>query len=282
MEEKFKNFLETAFREIAPTKGAMEYRKQLYKEMRSRAQELKIRGLTDEELLVDTVLDEYADIGDRLKEYEASERKTGAAKRNAFLGVVVAVVGLFLLSVTYVLVGCLTNIWHPTWLIMVGGVFLGIGAILTIFAIKTVKKRKFWLLRLIVAVAEVLFAVFIFLLLQIVFGIAGSWMTFLAMVALLFGVDTAIAFFTYAKGKWVELPVFIEVFSVMLYVMLGILLGSIWHPGWLMCLSGVLAGAIELVVFIVARNAEKNKKEKRAHYEKFIHTDEKYWTDWNE
>lgn len=282
MEEKFKVFLETAFREIAPTKGAMEYRKQLYKEMRSRAQELKIRGLTDEELLVDTVLDEYADIGDRLKEYEISERKTGAAKRNAFLGVVVAVVGLFLLSITYVLVGCLTHIWHPTWLIMVGGVFLGIGAILTIFAIKTVKKRKFWLLRLIVAVAEVLFAVFIFLLLQIVFGIAGSWMTFLAMVALLFGVDTAIAFFTYAKGKWVELPIFIEIFSVMLYVILGILLRSFWHPGWLMCLSGVLAGAIELVVFIVARNAEKNKKEKRAYYEKFIHTDEKYWTDWNE
>ena len=282
MEERFKAFLESEFRTIAPTKAAMEYRVRLYKDMKARAQELRIKGMTDEELIVETVLEDYEDIKERLAEFEDKEIKVNSLKRNAVFGAVVSVIAILLLTLTYVLVGTLSHVWHPTWLIMVGGVFLGIGVLLAFLGYKVIRKKKFLLLRLIVAVAEVLLVVFVFLLLQIVFRLNGSWLAFLAMVVMISGVDTAIAFFTDSKGKWVELPVFSEIFSVMLYVMLGILLTGFWHPGWIMCLVGVIVALSELAVFLALRNRNKNRTERNKHYEKYVKTDEKYWTDWGE
>ena len=260
----------------------MEFRVRLYKDMKARAQELRIKGMTDEDLIVETVLEDYEDIGERLSAFEDKEIKENAGKRNAVFGAVVSVIAILLLTLTYVLVGSLANVWHPTWLIMVGGVFLGIGVLLAFLAYKVIRKKKFLLLRLIVAIAEVLLSVFVFLLLQIVFRLDGSWMAFLAMVVLIAGVDVAIAFFTGSKGRWIELPVFVEIFSVMLFVMLGILLVGFWHPGWIMCLVGVVFGLVELAAILAWRNRKKNRTERNKRYEKYVKTDEKYWTDWGE
>ena len=282
MEEKFKAFLESAFRSIAPTEAAKEYRVKLYKDMQARAQELRIKGMTDNDLIVDTVLEDYEDIGDKLKEFENKEIKVNTFKRNAIFGVVVSVIAVVLLAITFVLVGSLTKIWHPTWLIMVGGIFIGIGVILSVLGVKAVQNKKFLLLRFYVAIAEVLLSVFVFLMLQIVFKITGSWMTFLAMVALILAVDTAIAFLTDSKGRWIELPIFSEVFVVMLYVMLGILLDDFWHPGWILCLLGVVFALTEIGVFVGVHNRKKTHAENDKNYEKYVRKDEKYWTDWEE
>lgn len=280
MEDKFKAFLESEFKAIAPTKAAMEYRKQTLKAMLDRAQELRIKGMTDEDLIVDTVLEDYEDFADKLKEFEAREIKVGSAKRQILLGAIVAVAVVVILSLTYVLIGALTHVWHPTWLIMVGGLFLGLGVIFALASVKAVAKKRYLVLRLFVALAEVLLGVFVFLLLQIVFSLEGSWLTFLAMVALIAGVDTAIAFFTNSKIKWFELPIFVEIFAVMLYVTLGILIKTIWHPGWILCVLGPIAGLVEAIVFTAIHNRKKDKAEKQKRDDKFVKTDEKYWTEW--
>lgn len=282
MEDKFKAYLESAFRTIAPTKAAMEFRKQTLKDMLARAQELRIKGMTDEELIFDTVLEDYEDFGDKLKEFEQKEIKTKSAKRNVLLGAVVSVATIVILALTYVLVGALSHVWHPTWLIVVGGLFLGAGVIMALTGIKAVAKKKFVLLRLLVVFAEILLSVFVFLLLQLVFNLTGSWMTFLAMVALILGVDTVIAFFTNSKAKWFELPVFVEIFFVMLFVVLGISVPNFWHPGWLMCVVGVVFALVELVVFVAIRNSKKDKKEKDKNRRKFVETNEEYWTKWDD
>ena len=100
------------------------------------------------------------------------------------------------------------------------------------------------------------------------------------MVALIFGVDTVIAFFTDSKIKWFELPVFVEVFSVMLFVTLGILTVGFWHPGWMLCLVGVIFALAELICFVAIRNKKKSQKEQNKNDEKFVKKDEKYWTEW--
>ncbi len=282
MEDKFKAYLEAAFRTIAPTKAAMELRKQKLKDMLARAQELRIKGMTDEDLIFDTVLEDYEDLPEKLKEFEQQEVKVKSAKRNVLLGAVVSIAVVVLLSLTYVLIGALTHVWHPTWLIMVGGIFLGLAVIFAIVSTKAIPKRRFWVLRLLVALTEVMLSVFIFLLLQIVFALPHSWMTFLAMVALIAGVDTVIAFFVGSKIKWIELPVFIEIFSVMLFVTLGILTVGFWHPGWLLCLVGVVFALAELITFIAIRNSKKDKKEKQKLSDKFVKTDENYWTSWDD
>lgn len=280
MEKQFKAFLESAFRTIAPTKAAMEYRLSIYKDMVARAQELRIKGMTDEDLIVETVLEDYDEIAEKLAAFEDREIKVHSFRRNVLFGAITSVVAMLLLTVTYVLVGALARLWHPTWLIMVGGVFLGLGVLLALLGIKAVEKKRFLILRFLVIVAEILFSVFLFLLLQLVFSLQGSWMTFLAMVVLLFGADTALAFLTGSRGKWIELPLFIEVFSVMLYVMLGLTAPSFWHPGWVLCLLGVIAGLVESVVFVALHNQKKNRAERNKNYEQFVKRDEKYWTDW--
>ena len=45
MKERFKTYLEEQFRQIAPTKAAMEYRISMLTKMTDRAQELKIKGI---------------------------------------------------------------------------------------------------------------------------------------------------------------------------------------------------------------------------------------------
>lgn len=147
---------------------------------------------------------------------------------------------------------------------MVGGVFAGVSVLLAYGAYRFAKKKKFVPVRIFVAICEVLFTVFVFLLLQLVFKISGAWMSFLAMVAVIFGVDTSIAFATNSKIKWFELPVFVEIFGVMLYVILGITVPNVWHPGWLLCLAGVVCALIELIVFVVKKQKTKTRKKRQS------------------
>ena len=279
MEDKFKAYLIEAFKTIAPTKAAMEYRKQTLKAMLDRAQELRIKGMTDEDLIFDTVLEDYDDFGDKLKEFEAREVKVNSAKRNVLLGVVLSVAVIAILAITYVIIGVVAHVWHPTWLLIVGGIFAGLLVIFGFVGVKAVKNKKYAVLRLLVAAGLVLISVFVFLVLQLASPLPNVWLTFLAMVAVIVGADTAIAFFVGSKAKWIELPIFVEIFAVMLYVMLGILV-HIWHPGWILCLAGVVAGLVELVTFVAIRNGKKDEKEKNKLKDKYVKTDERYWDEW--
>ena len=281
MKERFKAYLEEQFRTIRPTAAAMKYREQTLVELLERAQDLKIKGIDDEELVYLTCIDELGDFKATLKEFDEKEVEVKATKRKIGVGAVLSLALILILTVTYLVVGFVTHLWHPTWLIMVGGLFAGAGVGILVGAIKLIKKKKFIPVRFMAMLVEIMASVFVFLVLQLVFNLNGSWMTFLAMVALIMGVDTAIAFLTSSKVKWFELPLFVEIFAVMLFVILGIVT-SVWHPMWLFCLVGVVFAVIELVVFVVIRHnrksAEEGKKIKKSHKE----VDEEYWTKWND
>lgn len=284
LKARFKAYLEGEFRKIAPTKAAMEYRKQLLVQMLDRAQELAIRGIRDEELICKTVIDELGDMEERLAEFENREKKTDVIKRKLSVGASVAIAVVAMLAIVYVIVGAATSVWHPTWLIVVGGVFAGATILMAMAAGKFVKRKMYLPVRIMVAAAETLLSVFVFLLLQLVFGIDKSYLLFLAMVALLLGVDAAIAFLTSSKAKWIELPIFVEVLFVMMYVILGIAIegASIWHPGWIMCLAGVVCALIEIIVFIVARAKKKAQAQKDADSALNEKEDVAYWSQWDD
>lgn len=282
MKERFKQFLEEHFKKIAPTQASMEYRKTLLRQLLDREQELRIKGVSDDELIYEMAISELGDIDQTLRNFENMQVKSGQVKRKISAGAICAIAIVALLSVAYLIVGAVTAMWHPTWLIMVGGVFAGVAVMLGYMSAKFVAKRKFIPVRVCVAVCEVLLSVFVFLVLQLLFSLAGAWMTFLAMVVLLLGVDTAIAFVTNSKIKWFELPVFVELFGVMLYVILGITVQGIWHPGWLMCLAGVVCLAIEICVFTIKRAKAKKAVEDKKFNDKHVVQDEKYWTEWDD
>ena len=282
MKERFKKYLEEHFRKIAPTQAAMEYRKALLRQLLDREQELRIKGVRDDNLIYDMAISELGDIDQTLEQFEKRQIKSGEVKRKISAASICAAAIVALLTIVYLIVGGVAKIWHPAWLIMVGGVFAGVSVLLLYGAVKFAKKKKYVPVRIFVAICEVLLTVFVFLLLQLVFKIQGSWMSFLAMVVVLFGVDTAIAFATNSKIKWFELPVFVEILGVMLYVILGITVQGVWNPGWLMCLAGVACALVQIIVVIAKKTKAKNAKEERELEDKNEKEDQKYWTEWDD
>lgn len=284
MKERFKAYLEQHFRRIAPTQAAMEFRKDTLRQLLDREQELRIKGIDDDELIYKMAIDELGDFDKTLDEFQHQQIKSGALKRKVSAISIISVCSMVILALVYVLVGLFAHVWHPTWLIMVGGIFVGVSIMLVyVGIIKCVKKKKFVLVRLSAAIIEVLFSVFLFLVLQLVVGYGYQWwLTFLAMVILIVGVDTALAFLTNSKAKWFELPIFVEVFCVMLYVILGIAIKTIWHPGWVLCLGGVVFALVELIAFVVIKTRKKNGEEKEKINKKHVKVDETYWTEWDD
>ncbi len=280
MKERFKTYLEEQFRQIAPTKAAMEYRISMLTKMMDRAQELKIKGMTDDELIYNTVVGELGDFASTLRGYENQAVKKELSRRVATLGALLAAAFIAVLVLCYLIVGFVTKLWHPAWLIIVGGALIGIDGIMIMFAVRFAKKKSYLPLRAMVAGAISVTSVVLYLFLQLVGNISGSYLVFLAMVAVILGADTLLAFIGGSKLKWIELPVFIEIFCVMLYVILGISLmwsgKNIWHPTWIICLGGVVVALTEGIV-ILAERANEKKKEVNAENKA---VDEAYWTKW--
>ena len=284
MKERFKRYLEQQFRAIRPTLAAAEYREKMLKQLRDRAQELRIKGMDDEDLIYDMCIDELGDFGATLAAFDEQEHKVANAKRNALLGAVCGVGAVLALVVIYLIVSFLVpNSWGLTWLILVGGAFAGVIAFSVVLLVKFGKAKKYIAMRLMPPVVIVLLCVYLFLLLQLVAGVERAWLTFLVMVMMIAVFDGVMAFITDFKFRWIELPIVIEVFCVMLYVIIGIAAGSaFWHPGWLLCLGGVVAAIAEAIAIIANRNSKKDAKEKVRIKDKYTKEDESYYTSWKD
>lgn len=284
MKERFKRYLEQQFRAIRPTMAAMEYREKMLRQLMDRAQELRIKGMDDEDLIYDMCIDELGDFGATLAAFDEQEHKVANAKRNALLGAVCGVGAVLALVVIYLIVSFLVpNSWGLTWLILVGGAFAGVIAFSVVLLVKFGKAKKYIAMRLMPPVIIVLLCVYLFLLLQLVAGVEMAWLTFLVMVMMIAVFDGVMAFITDFKFRWIELPIVIEVFCVMLYVIIGIAVGAaFWHPGWLLCLGGVVAAVAEAIAIIANRNSKKDAKEKVRIKDKYTKEDESYYTSWKD
>ncbi len=284
MKERFKRYLEQQFRAIRPTLAAAEYREKVLRQLMDRAQELRIKGMDDDDLIYDKCIAELGDFGATLAAFDEEEHKVANTKRNALLGAVCGVGAVLALVVVYLIVSFLVdNSWGLTWLILVGGAFLGLIALAVVLLIKFGKAKKYIPMRLMPQLVIVLLCVYLFLLLQLVGHVEMAWLTFLVMVIMMAAFDAALAFITDFKFRWIELPIAIEIVCVMLYVIIGVVVGSaFWHPGWLLCLGGVVAGIAEAIVLIANRNKKKDKKEKVRLKDKYTKEDESYYTMWKD
>lgn len=284
MKDRFKRYLEQQFRAIRPTLAAAEYREKMLKQLMDRAQELRIKGMDDEDLIYDMCIDELGDFGATLAAFDEQEHKVANAKRNALLGAVCGVGAVLALVVIYLIVSFLVpNSWGLTWLILVGGAFAGVIAFSVVLLVKFGKAKKYIAMRLMPPVIIVLLCVYLFLLLQLVAEVEMAWLTFLVMVMMIAVFDGVMAFITDFKFRWIELPIVIEVFCVMLYVIIGIAVGAaFWHPGWLLCLGGVVAAIAEAIAIIANRNSKKDAKEKVRIKDKYTKEDESYYTSWKD
>ena len=283
MKERFKRYLEQQFRSIRPTMAAAEYREKVLKQLMDRAQELRIKGMDDEDLIYDMCIEELGDFQATLTAFDEQEHKIANTKRNALLGAVCGVGAVLALVIIYLLVSFFVpNSWGLTWLILVGGAFLGVIALAVFMLVKLGKAKKYLPMRLMPVVVIVLVCVYLFLLLQLVAHAEFAWITFLVMVIMIAAFDAVLAFITDFKFRWVELPIAIEIVCVMIYVIVGVTVPGFWHPGWLLCLGGVVAAIAEAIALIAVRNGKKDKKEKIRLKDKYTKEDESYYTSWKD
>lgn len=282
MIDRFKRYLEREFRAIKPTKAAYEKREEMLTQLLEKEQDLRIKGMTDDDLIYDMCIDSLGDVRQNLIDFENRSKKVKTAKRNVLLGLVISVAFVVIIVAAYLITSfALGNAWGKTWLIIVGGIFFGAACVSTLGAALLMKKKKYLIAQLFLDLDIVLLTVFVFLVLQILFGFNKSWIAFLVMPVILIGVLAVMLDLSGTKLKYLGYGAFVEIFCVMLYIILGITMG-LWHPYWILCLVGIIIDIIGVGVLVGIRNAKKKKAEQAEIQERDIDEDEEYYTMWKD
>ncbi len=282
MIDRFKRYLEREFRAIKPTKAAYEKREEMLTQLLEKEQDLRIKGMTDDDLIYDMCIDSLGDVRQNLIDFENRSKKVKTAKRNVLLGLVISVAFVVIIVAAYLITSfALGNAWGKTWLIIVGGIFFGAACVSTLGAVLLMKKKKYLIAQLFIDLDIVLLTVFVFLVLQILFGFSKSWLAFLVMPVILIGVLAVMLDLSGTKLKYLGYGAFVEIFCVMLYIILGITMG-LWHPYWILCLVGIIIDIIGVGVLVGIRNAKKKKAEQAEIQERDIDEDEEYYTMWKD
>ena len=227
-------------------------------------------------------IDSLGDVRQKLIDFENRNVKVKNTKRKVLIGIAIAIFSVLVLVSAYLVVSfAVPNAWAKSWLILVGGIFAGIGGIAIYLSVLFAKKKKYLPLRALVAVCIVLLSVFVFLVLQILFGFNKSWLTFLVMVVFILGVDAVISDITGSKLRYVSYMIFIEVFAIMLYLILGLTMG-LWHPEWIIIIAGLVADALFITIVAVVKNKKKKALEQKESDEYNVEENEEYYTQWKD
>lgn len=274
MINKFKKFLEDEFRSIAPTEQAMDYREEILGTLLDRAQEYRIKGMEDDEMIYNLCIESLGDFRATLQDFEQRRElvKKKAAKNTA---ISLAVIGsVLLLTIVFLAVSFVTGAWGKTWLIEVCGILLFAIAGLIIPMPKLMQQGKTTLLKLIISGIVTLITVIIYLILLIMTNVNSSWLVFVAMPIAILGAIVVVSLFTNSKAVIGELMGFIQTTSALLYVILAIRGVIQWSPYWLMPVGGaVLCIAVAVIAMLVYYKKKADKK---------IMTEEDYYTNWRQ
>lgn len=295
MQDKFKQYLEGEFRKIAPTPASRDYRISLYHQLTDYVQELKLKGIDNDDIIFDLAIKSLGNMDENLAQFEQNQKakKVASAKKTATIVSVSSTLGLGLILM--LAVGLFVKIQNISgfsfsWIFMLLGAFSAITAVLLINMHENTSKYKAIIERVSVYAITTLWVVFITLTLLAINiaiprepkTIEGWWLGFIVIPAALAVADAIIALATNQKGKWINLSIDLILVSVMLYVIIGLLLGPIldltnkfWAFGWTLILGGIAGAGIILGL----AKKSKDKKDKLI-FGDSNEVDEKYYTEW--
>ena len=281
MTERFKQYLEAAFRKIRPTKAAMDYRKETLVKLEELAQDYRIKGMTDDEAIYDLCIASLGDFDKTIADFDLALTevpKKNNLKRNLAAGIIGAVALVVALYLILSLTGAVA--WGLSWLIFLGAVTAAVVAADVVLFLKAVKSDKFLVARLLNIATVVMVFVFLYLVIELTAHPRYAWMTFLAMVIAAIAIDIAVGFITKSKLTIPEIFVWLIVTSVLLYVMLGVSGAMPWHPGWLLPALTAIA-AVACGAGMLLNMSKKAKKDKERLFKNAqTQVDEEYYTKW--
>lgn len=281
MKERFKSYLEQAFRKIRPTKAAMEYRLETLTKLEEAAQDYRIKGMTDDEAIYQLCIDSLGDFDAKLQEFDRNLTevpKKNNLKRNIAVGAIGSVAAIIALYLILSLTGAVG--WGMSWLILLGAVVAAVVAVDVVLMLKAFKDDKFLVARLFNVGTVILVFVFMYLCIHLSVHPKYDWYIFLCMVPAAGIMDIAIGFVTKSKLTIPEIFVWAMLTSVMLYVMLGVAGAMAWHPGWLLPALTAIA-IVAIVASLLISRSKKAKKDRQIFLDSTQNqVDEEYYTKW--
>lgn len=281
MKERFKSYLEQAFRKIRPTKAAMEYRLETLTKLEEAAQDYRIKGMTDDEAIYQLCIDSLGDFDAKLQEFDRNLTevpKKNNLKRNIAVGAIGSVAAIIALYLILSLTGAVG--WGMSWLILLGAVVAAVVAVDVVLMLKAFKDDKFLVARLFNVGTVILVFVFMYLCIHLSVHPKYDWYIFLCMVPAAGIMDIAIGFVTKSKLTIPEIFVWAMLTSVMLYVMLGVAGVMAWHPGWLLPALTAIA-IVAIVASLLISRSKKAKKDRQIFLDSTQNqVDEEYYTKW--
>ncbi len=232
----FSDYIDSMLLSCPDNETSFNFKMQVKRRMDARAEELKKRGLNDEDILYDLVVSENKDLKNEYDKYIARIKEIKKRKRIPLISLlyILGVVAVFLA------LGFVFRFWHPGWLIIEGGVtvlFIG----LLLFIVTRLNQNKWYIVsRILVAFSVMLAAQFLFLLLRIPFHFEKSYLVFIGAPAVLLICDAILGTVTRQKLMVINYLLYIPGIFALLYAILGILHIIPWHPGWLLMIAAVL------------------------------------------
>ncbi len=271
MEDKFKSFLEDKFRAIPPSVEAKEYRIKLLYQLKDKAQQLKLDGMKDDDLIYMTAISSLGNIDNQILEFEKRRLNPEPIKSFTKKMFSIALIYTLIILTAFLTISFVTHAWNKTWLVIVGGIFLAISTIFTLVSVLSAKKKKYLLMRIFAVPISVFVFIFIYLMILMLGDLEYDWFIVLIMVISIFLVDAVIAYATKSKIAFLSLITFIVISSVLIYVMLGISQLVAWNKGWLILMFGIIISVIILLAYIKPFGSKKKRNK---------NIDEKNYTSW--
>jgi len=229
------------------------FKRNILDDMKFRTKEVMKRGLKDEKVAHDLILDEYnsARILRDYKYYLEDLKE----KKQIKLTPIIALACLIFSVLVFLAIGFITDIWHPTWLIIEGTATAGIMALmLTAVTILRRHKKFYALMRVLVAGSVMVGTQFLFLFIRIVFDNEKAYLIFLFALAMMFIGDLILATVTKQRLVFVNYLITIPLVFIFAFVIFGLITG-LWNIGRILIIIGFV-----LDIGVIAQLAIKNKK----------------------
>ena len=255
--KRIMEYIDSAFEGMPESETLYKYKQNLVAGLTERANELTHSGLDDENVIYDLIVSEHPDLkgeyNEHLKEIKAKKKK----KKTFVLRIIGSVMYAMVTVLVYLGLSFATGEWGRTWVFLVSAALVYVSYIIFLIVCMLTKRRSMFhpLSRILLAVNVNIYALIIFLVLFVVFGVKGAWLTFIFGVLAMMTVDGI-----YAEKAAERFAIFFHIgyivpAAAMIYIILSSLNIIPWHPGWIMIPSSLV------IVFavIMARIAIHNK-----------------------
>ncbi|MBR2133195.1 MAG: hypothetical protein IJ851_00615 [Eubacterium sp.] len=254
--DRFYDYIESSLPKSSDDDYLYKFKKSTLEKMTARANELTARGLKDENVLYDLVIDENKDIIKEYQQYYVEKNEAKKRRRFALINVFGSLIYMLMLVVVYLGISFSTREWGMTWVIMVDGVLIWLSYILALLINKTAELKKVFhiLARLLLAADVMVISVALFIFMIGVLHMPSSWVIIIAGIMLMFVADGIYASVSKQKLAIINWLLYIPAIGTMLFIIVCALHFVSWSTGWLIIPLSLLLDVLIMVVAIVKNN----------------------------